>query len=610
MSVPSLTSAAPYDVNNISVYRPSSAKKVGSYLILLLGVFWIILFAWFPLSSKRPMATEYPWIVLAGFFLFDICAYFFLASLKVRLITSPWGIEYYDWGIKLRAPWKSVVGAQKIQNVYRWVDSLVTSQQAEMSRLFVASLKMTKQRRPYLRDLDIDKISHSIPIGKFLDGWTDSSLGEEIRRYAPQVFGDKEEPGSGSRTGTAETTDLDATSNRADVELDQSTGAPNDVAEVASRTTHREHETRWGFWRKAIPVAVVVVEVLMAFVVAPSIYRSAQPLLGAVTPLPGQLFLKDALGPNDLSRDGRLLATGRREGRVEVVTLPEGTSKFKVALPRSPDGTAQMAQSIALSAEGKLVAVGDEYGNVFIWQVADGHLMQTLSVTQPIMIWDSVAGRTTIGYVYSVAFSPDGNKVAAVGPTGQIKVWKVDDGKLLSTMKSSQNAARLGASAKLLFDPGGQLLVSRIEGTLEMWRAQDGSLVSKVDPADWVEDMTISADGKTLALGTLYGGIYLWDVRSGSLYKRIKERAKSAPSPEAIYRIAISPDGKTIVSGSSLGGMQVWSVDGGSPKNMQDSSGTTVRWMTFIPDGRKLIYSKYDDNSIWVWANDPGATYH
>src|SRR5207253_679639 len=176
-----------------------------------------------------------------------------------------------------------------------------------------------------------------------------------------------------------------------------------------------------------IALAVVVFEVLLAFFVAPSIYRSAQPLLGAANPLPGQLFLKDALGPKDLSRDGRLLATGRQEGHVEVVTSPEGTSKFKVTLPPSPDGTAQMAQSIALSADGKLVAAGDEYGNAFIWRVADGHLTQTLSVTQPITIRDSVAGRITIGDVYSVAFSPDGKRLAAVGPTGQIKVWNVDD---------------------------------------------------------------------------------------------------------------------------------------------------------------------------------------
>jgi WD40 repeat protein len=339
-----------------------------------------------------------------------------------------------------------------------------------------------------------------------------------------------------------------------------------------------------------------VVEVLLAFFVAPS-------MLGTANPLPGQLFFKGPYGPSDLSRDGRLLAAGG-----QVLTFPEGTSKFKVTLPPRKDGTTQMIKSIALSADGKLVAAGDEYGNAFIWQVADGHLMQTLSVTQPIMIWDSVAGRVTIGDVYSVAFSPDGKKLAAVGPTGQIKVWNVDDGTLLSTMKSSQNAARLGASAKLLFDPSGQLLVSLIEGTLEMWRARDGTLMGKADPGDWVDSAAISADGETLALGTLYGGIYLWDVRSGSVSKTIKERMKGRSSPEAIYGIAISPDGKTVVSGSSLGGMQIWKVDGGDPKNMQDYSGTTVRWMAFSPDGSKLIYSKYDDHSIWVWANGPGAT--
>ena len=51
----------------------------------------------------------------------------------------------------------------------------------------------------------------------------------------------------------------------------------------------------------------------------------------------------------------------------------------------------------------------------------------------------------------------------------------------------------------------------------------------------------------------------------------------------------------------------MWSVDGGKPKNMRDSGGTTVRWMTFSPDGSKLIYNKYDDASIWVWQRNTEA---
>jgi hypothetical protein len=601
MSVPSLTGAAPYDVNNISVYRLPFARRVGMYLVLALGVFWIVFFIWFPLSAENPhMSEEYPWVVLASFFLFDVCAYISLASLRAKLITSPWGIEYYDLGISLRAPWKSVVGFEELRYFYRWVDSLMTSQQAEMSRFILASLMMSRLRYLPANDTDIDKIRRSIPIGKFVDDWRYCSLGKEIRRYAPQVFSDKEDQEASSRTGTAGTRDLEAAGNQAEVEVGHST---SDEAVAAFPTTHRENETRRGLWSKLIALAVVVVEVLFAFLAAPSIYRSAQPLLGAVDPLPGQLFLKDVYGSIDLSGNGQFLAVGD-----QVLTFPEGTSKFKVTLPPGKDGTSPPIGRIVLSADGKLVAASDEYGNALIWQVADGHLMQTLSVTQPIMVRDSVAGRTTIGYIYIGAFSPDGKRLAAVGPTGQIIVWKVDDGTLLSTMKSSQKIGSQGASVKLLFVPRSQLLVSLIEDTLEIWLTQNGALEGKVDPGDPVMDVAISADGKTLALGTLHGGIYLWDVRSGSVSKTIKEPKKIGPSPGAIYGIAISPDGKMVVSGSSQGGFQIWSVDGGNPKNMRDSSGTTVRWMTFSPDGSKLIYSKYDDNSIWVWADGLGAT--
>src|SRR4029077_15423949 len=125
--------------------------------------------------------------------------------------------------------------------------------------------------------------------------------------------------------------------------------------------------------------------------------------------------------------------------------------------------------------------------------------------------------------------------LATIGTSGQVKVWNVEDGSVLSSMQSSDTALGLGASVQLLFDPTGHTLLSLVEGKLEMWRVEDGSLIGKVDPGDWIVSMALSADGRTLALGTLHGGIYLWDVRSGAVSRTIKEQSRDGSAAEYMY---------------------------------------------------------------------------
>ena len=300
MSVPSLTSAASYDVNKISVYHLSPGKMLVMYLILAVGVIFGWIFIGVPLSSQNPRwASEYEVSVPTGFIIFDIFAGIFLASLTARVVTSPWGIEYYSIldGIKLRAPWKSVVGVEYLQYFYKQVEFLVTSEPAEKSGLLVASIAMFKSRHPGARDMDADKIRRSIPVGNFTSDWRYSKLGEEIRRYAPQAFGKESERESASQTATEGTR-----------------GATSYEGAIAFPTARLKGEKRMRLWSMVIALAVIVIEVIFSFFVAPSIYRSvhpmyssrsaqpvdsrsAQPLLSAANPLPGQLFMKDAEEP-------------------------------------------------------------------------------------------------------------------------------------------------------------------------------------------------------------------------------------------------------------------------------------------------------------------------
>jgi WD40 repeat protein len=92
---------------------------------------------------------------------------------------------------------------------------------------------------------------------------------------------------------------------------------------------------------------------------------------------------------------------------------------------------------------------------VKLWQ-PDGILLKTLQLDGSAL-WD-------------VAFSPDGEALAAVGSSGAIAIWK-PDGTLLQAIDAHQ-AMSMGVS----FSPDGKTLASAsTDGTVKLW---------KLDPSD------------------------------------------------------------------------------------------------------------------------------
>jgi WD40 repeat protein len=101
---------------------------------------------------------------------------------------------------------------------------------------------------------------------------------------------------------------------------------------------------------------------------------------------------------------------------------------FQLNLPPS-QGHVDQVYSLALSADGKLLASGSADRTVKLWNPATGDLVRAL--TNP-----NRKGVAHPGFVQGVKFTPDGSKLVSVGGApkfkGSVAVWNSADGKLLT----------------------------------------------------------------------------------------------------------------------------------------------------------------------------------
>ena len=159
----------------------------------------------------------------------------------------------------------------------------------------------------------------------------------------------------------------------------------------------------------------------------------------------------------DFSADGTRLASGSRDG--SAIIWSTDTWKATQTL-RNPDpgtvysgGETGMVDDVAFSPDGKTLAMASREGNVLLWDVATGKLLETLK------------GHSSS--VSALVFSPDGRTLASGSVDQTVRLWNVDTRQEL--MQLDSGSIELGRVQSLAFSPDGQHLLTGGRGSTAFW---------------------------------------------------------------------------------------------------------------------------------------------
>ncbi len=308
-----------------------------------------------------------------------------------------------------------------------------------------------------------------------------------------------------------------------------------------------------------------------------------------------------------ISPDGRFLVNGGGDPNSRA-----GGTRYETGLQLWEIATGQevalhdalpAASVFWFSKDSKTLVVLNKSGDTICW----------IDIETGMSDVKKIENRPDLEPLPSAVYALTHNKVAIGEDNGILELWNSKTGKKVSTLTGPQKKIqdpyylnrKRNPVVSLAFSPDGTRLASgRLDNTVRLWNTTDNNehIIFQQKQSDSPKVLVFSPDGKMLASGD-NNKVRLWDAATG------ESLATFTGHINKVYNLAFSPDGSTLTSASRRDGTVLyWNIKTGDqlPHNITEHT-VDVRTLSFMNDSSTLASATYA-RIITLWNLKTGQT--
>jgi WD40 repeat protein len=293
---------------------------------------------------------------------------------------------------------------------------------------------------------------------------------------------------------------------------------------------------------------------------------------------------------------GRFLFCGLESADVQRFNLADGK---RVAFP---GGHESWVFSLAFSADGETAFSGGGDGRIAAWETATA-----AEVPKPVRKIEAHQG-----WIRALRVSPDGALLASGGNDRLVRIWETASGKLLHELKG-----HAGHVYSLDFHPNGKTLLSGdLLGTVNQWELPSGKLAGSFDAkplhsynggqqVDFggVRGLAVTPDGKFVAAGGLHkatnplGAVHepISLLFDGESRKNVRTLLADGITNGVLWGLRFLVDGSLVgACGGGSGGLLIFWKTDADKDYHRFALPNILRDMDLHPDGLRIATAHHD----------------